>query len=155
MPGDVSLDLSRNGELPADLFYGENITSLRPYELYERWYQRGFHTPAGIAGRRIEPRFHGVDCLATYWLDGTKLGETADALVEQSFDVAGNSNATRPNIQTISVRSPSLRPPASVMILSTPFLASRIRREPGLGSRRTATDETSGRKPCRRASGAR
>jgi len=106
VPGDVALELSRSGELPADLFYGENITKLRAYELYEWWYQRGFPTPAGIAGRRVELRFHGVDCLATYWLNGTKLGETADALVEQSFDITGKLNASGPNTLTIRLRSP-------------------------------------------------
>src|SRR5208283_3607385 len=92
VPGEAALDLSRQGVLPADLFFAENLKKLQPYELYEWWYQREFPTPAGIAGRRLELRFHGVDCLATYWLNGKKLGETADAMVEQSFDVAGMLN---------------------------------------------------------------
>ena len=57
MPGETPLDLSRHGILPADLFFGENIKKLQPYELYEWWYQREFPTPAGIAGRRLELRF--------------------------------------------------------------------------------------------------
>ena len=77
VPGETALDLSRQGVLPADLFFGENIKKLKPYELYEWWYQREFATPAGMAGRRLELRFHGVDCLATYWLNGKKLGESA------------------------------------------------------------------------------
>lgn len=74
VPGEAPLDLSRQGVLPADLFFGENIKKLKPFELYEWWYQREFPTPAGIAGRRLELRFHGVDCLATYWLNGKPLG---------------------------------------------------------------------------------
>ena len=77
MPGNVELDLSGKGELPADLFFADNLAKLKPYELYEWWYQREFRTPAGIAGRRVELRFRGVDCLATYWLNGKELGETA------------------------------------------------------------------------------
>ena len=42
VPGDAPLELSRTGELPADLLFGENITKLKPYELYEWWYQREF-----------------------------------------------------------------------------------------------------------------
>ena len=81
VPGDAPLELSRTGELPADLLYGENITKLRPYELYEWWYQREFPTPEGTAGHRVELCFHGVDCLATYWLNGAKIGETENALI--------------------------------------------------------------------------
>ncbi|MGD1104811.1 MAG: hypothetical protein ABSA59_22430, partial [Terriglobia bacterium] len=33
VPGETALDLSRQGVLPADLFFGENIKKLKPYEL--------------------------------------------------------------------------------------------------------------------------
>jgi beta-mannosidase len=104
VPGEVALDLSRKGELPSDLFFADNITKLRPYELYEWWYQREFPTPAGAAGRRVELRFRGVDCLATYWLNGKKLGETADSMVEHSFDVTGMLDGG--NVLTVRLRSP-------------------------------------------------
>src|SRR5208283_6247194 len=58
VPGEAALDLSRQGVLPADLFFAENLKKLQPYELYEWWYQREFTTPAGIGGRRLELRFH-------------------------------------------------------------------------------------------------
>ncbi len=106
VPGNVELDLSRKGELPADLLYGDNILKLKPYELYEWWYQREFPTPAGIAGRRVELRFGGVDCLATYWLNGKELGETSNALVEQHFDVTGRLSSTGLNILTVRLKSP-------------------------------------------------
>lgn len=35
VPGDAMLDLSRKGGLPADLFNGENIRKLQPYELFD------------------------------------------------------------------------------------------------------------------------
>ncbi|HXX22455.1 MAG TPA: hypothetical protein VEO19_04825, partial [Terriglobia bacterium] len=106
VPGNVELDLSAKGELPADLFFADNLAKLKPYELYEWWYQREFSTPAGIAGRRVELRFRGVDCLATYWLNGKELGETADALIEQRFEVTGKLNAAGPNVLTVRLRSP-------------------------------------------------
>ena len=89
--------------MPADLLFADNITKLKPYELYEWWYQRDFPTPPGITGRRC---FHGVDCLATYWLNGRELGESSDALVEQHFDVTGRLNSTGPNNLTVRLRSP-------------------------------------------------
>jgi beta-mannosidase len=106
VPGNVELDLSKQGELPADLFFADNLAKLKPYELYEWWYQHEFPTPAGIAGRRAELRFRGVDCLATYWLNGKELGESSDALIEQRFEVTGKLNTSGPNILTVRLRSP-------------------------------------------------
>jgi len=106
VPGNVELDLSAKGELPPDLFFADNLAKLKPFELYDWWYQREFPTPAGIGGRRVELLFGGVDCLATYWLNGTKLGETADAMIEQRFDVTGKLKLAGPNILTVRLRSP-------------------------------------------------
>jgi beta-mannosidase len=106
VPGNVELDLSRKGELPEDLFFAENLRKLKPYELYEWWYQREFPTPSGIVGRRVELRFHGVDCLATYWLNGTELGVTSDALIEQSFEVTGKLKTAGSNVLTVRLKSP-------------------------------------------------
>ena len=105
VPGDAPLELSRIGELPADLLYGENITKLKPYELYEWWYQREFPAPKDSAGRRVELCCHGVDCLATYWLNGAKLGESENALIEHSFDVTDKLSPNTPNTLTIRLRS--------------------------------------------------
>jgi len=135
VPGEVALDLSRQGVLPADLFFGENITKLRSYELYEWWYQREFPTPAGIAGRRLELRFHAVDCLATYWLNGKPLGESQDSMIEYRFDVTGKLNATAPNVLTVRLRSPIIEaagkkydPAYTVIALDTNQEANWIRR---------------------------
>jgi len=105
VPGEGPLELSRIGELPADLLAGENTTRMRPYELYEWWYQREFPTPAGVAGKRLELCFNGVDCLATYWLNGVKIGESENALIAHSFDVTDRLSAAAPNLLTVRLRS--------------------------------------------------
>jgi beta-mannosidase len=135
VPGETPLDLSRQGVLPADLFFGENIKKLKPFELYEWWYQREFPTPAGIAGRRLELRFHGVDCLATYWLNGKPLGESQDSMIEYRFEVTGKLNATAPNVLTVRLRSPIIEaagkkydPAYTVIALDTNQEANWIRR---------------------------
>ena len=135
VPGETALDLSRQGVLPADLFFGENIKKLKPYELYEWWYQREFPTPAGVAGRRLELRFQGVDCLATYWLNGKPLGESQDSMIEYRFDVTGKLNATAPNVITVRLRSPIIEaagkkydPAYTVIALDTNQEANWIRR---------------------------
>jgi beta-mannosidase len=106
VPGEAALDLSRQGELPADLFFADNITRLKPYELYEWWYQREFPTPPGIAGHQAELRFHAVDCLATYWLNGQELGTSQDAMIEHHFDVTGKLNTAGPNVLNVRLKSP-------------------------------------------------
>src|ERR1035437_2418372 len=108
VPGYAPLELSRIGELPADLIAGLNTTKMRPYELYEWWYQREFPTPAGIAGKRLELCFNGVDCLATYWLNGAKIGGSDNALIAHSFNVTDKLNVTGPNTITVRLRSAEL-----------------------------------------------
>jgi beta-mannosidase len=137
VPGETPLDLSRQGVLPADLFFGENIKKMKPYELYEWWYQREFATPTGIAGRRLELRFHAVDCLATYWLNGKVLGESQDSMIEIPFDVTGKLNASGPNVITVRLRSPIIEaagkkydPAYTVIALDTNQEANWIRRPP-------------------------
>jgi beta-mannosidase len=135
VPGETALDLSRQGILPKDLYFGENPLNLRPYELYEWWYQREFTTPAGVAGRRVELHFHGVDCLATYWLNGKQIGESQDSLIDFYFDVTGKLNATAPNVLTVRLRSPIIEaagkhydPAYTVKALDTNQEANWIRR---------------------------
>jgi len=87
VPGNVELDLSRAGVLPADLFFGENLLEAEAYEDHEWWYVREFDA-ADVA----EPAtlvFNGVDCLAEYFLNGKKIGASENALIPVSLDVAG------------------------------------------------------------------
>lgn len=87
VPGNVELDLAAAGLLP-EPFHGNNIHKLRPYETYEWWYQTSFPTPPEArVGRPAELAFHGVDCLATYWLNGVKLGESDNMFIEHVFRV--------------------------------------------------------------------
>ena len=109
VPGNVELDLSRTGELPSDLFQGENITRLKPYELYEWWYQREFPTPEGIGKQKADLLFHGVDCLATYWLNGKELGTSQNMFIEHRFDVMGKLRTAGPNLLTVRLQSPIIK----------------------------------------------
>jgi beta-mannosidase len=107
VPGNVELDLVRAGRLP-DPFFGNNIEKLRPYELYEWWYQRTFETPQVAMGQRTELVFHGVDCIATYWLNGELLGHSENALIEHRFDVGERLQAHDANTLTVRLASPLL-----------------------------------------------
>lgn len=108
VPGNVELDLVRAGLLPEDLYFGENLRTVRAYEAHEWWYQREVEVSAGTAARDPELVFHGVDCLATYWLDDELLGESASMFIEQRFPLSGRLVGGRVHTLTVRLRSPLL-----------------------------------------------
>jgi beta-mannosidase len=87
VPGNVELDLMQAGIIE-DPFHGLNSRGLRQYEFYEWWYEREFIVPAEWRGRDLELVFHGLDTIATIWLNGEKLGETDNMLIRHRFDVS-------------------------------------------------------------------
>ena len=131
VPGNVELDLFREGILP-DPFVGENIRKLKKYEKYEWWYRRTFSIPREFPdsrkdaakdpakvpsggprgdespGRAVELVFHGVDCFAEYWLNGRRIGESANMFVEQRFDVSGLLSPGGENSLAVRLKSPLL-----------------------------------------------
>jgi beta-mannosidase len=88
VPGNVELDLVRAGALP-EPFYADNMRLLRPLEVHEWWYGRVFQAPESALGTRWALVFEGLDTLATVWLNGAKVGESDNMLVEQRFEVSG------------------------------------------------------------------
>lgn len=103
VPGNVELDLSREGFLPKDLFKGFNMFELKKYEGYEWWYEKEFQAPKNISGKKISLRFAGVDTLAEYWLNGEKIGESENMFVPVEFDIT--DKLKEKNRLTIRLRS--------------------------------------------------
>lgn len=103
VPGCVQLDMSRAGILPADLFMGNNILETEKYEDWEWWYERTFTAPA--ERKNVFLVFRGVDCIAEYFLNGEKIGESDNMFIPFSFDV---SDALRDgeNTLTVHIKSP-------------------------------------------------
>lgn len=87
VPGEVQLDLSAAGYLPADLFFAKNIMETKKYEGYEWWYERTFDAPE--ERENVYLVFCGVDCIAEYFLNGEKFGESRNALIRHEFEVGG------------------------------------------------------------------
>ena len=85
VPGCVQLDLSEKGYLPADLYMGENILETEKFEDYEWWYERTFAAPEGK--ENVYLVFDGVDCLAEYFLNGEKIGESDNMFIGHEFRV--------------------------------------------------------------------
>ena len=105
VPGNVEIDLMRAGELP-DLFFGDHILKVRPYEFYKWTYETSFVAPADFKGRRTELLFHGVDCVASYWLNGVCIGQSDNMFIEHAFDVSELLQYGRENRLEVRISSP-------------------------------------------------
>ena len=88
VPGNCELDLVNAGLLPP-MEVGLNVLKLRPYEAYQWLYTKTFEAPAVDvkAGCRATLVFGGIDTLADIFLNGEKIGESENMLIERRFDV--------------------------------------------------------------------
>ena len=88
VPGNCELDLVNAGLLPP-MEIGLNVMLLRPYEAYQWLYTKTFDAPAVDvkSGSRAALVFGGIDTLADVFLNGEKIGESENMLVERRFDV--------------------------------------------------------------------
>ena len=88
VPGNCELDLVNAGLLPP-MEIGLNVMQLRPYEAYQWLYTKTFDAPAVDvkSGSRAALVFGGVDTLADIFLNGEKIGESENMLIERRFDV--------------------------------------------------------------------
>jgi len=85
VPGCVQLDLAENGYLPRDLYMGKNMLAAEKYECYEWKYEREFYIEKAEKNTFIV--FEGVDCLAEYFINGKKIGESENMLIAHEFPI--------------------------------------------------------------------
>ncbi len=85
VPGCVQLDLAEAGYLPKDLFMGLNIRETENYEDYEWWYEKSFACPE--TKENVYLVFEAVDCIAEYFLNGQKIGESDNAFIAHEFRI--------------------------------------------------------------------
>ena len=102
VPGCVQLDLSDAGILPNDLYMGENILETEKFEGYEWHYERTFTAPE--ERERVYLVFDGVDCLAQYYLNGKKIGESDNMFIRHEFEI-GNDLIDGENTLAVHLRS--------------------------------------------------
>ena len=90
VPGCCELELVKRGILPTPEV-GLNAIAFRKYEGYQWLYSRTFAARAcdGADGSRAELVFGGIDTLADVFLNGRKIGESENMLIERRFDVTG------------------------------------------------------------------
>ena len=87
VPGCCELELVKSGDLPEPEI-GLNVRAFRACEGWQWLYTRTFEAPEVPAdGSRATLVFAGVDTLADVFLNGERIGETANMLVPHRFDV--------------------------------------------------------------------
>lgn len=101
VPGVVHLDLMRAGKLP-DPFYRLNELAVRWVEEKEWWYRRDFKVASDFLKHdAIELVFHGLDTVATIWLNGEKVGEVDNMFIPHRFNV---KSLVREGMNTLVVK---------------------------------------------------
>ncbi len=100
VPGNCELDLINAGILPPPEV-GLNVLKLRPYEGYQWLYTKTFVAPAVEKGQRVMLTFNGVDTLADIFLNGEKIGESANMLIAHSFNVTKRLRAGENTVQVL------------------------------------------------------
>lgn len=101
VPGCCDLDLCRAGLLP-DPERGLNAVEWRRCEGHQWLYNRSFEAPeVPRDGSRATLLFEGIDTLADIFLNGEKIGEAANMLVEHRFDVTRRLRAGTNTLQVL------------------------------------------------------
>jgi len=101
VPGNCELELIKAGRLPKPE-KGLNVLQLRPYEGYQWLYTKTFEVDQVLPkdGSRAMLVFEGIDTLADVFLNGEKIGESANMLIPRRFDV---TRRIRPGRNTVQV----------------------------------------------------
>ncbi len=105
VPGNIQLDLSEAGYLPADLFMGENVKKTEDFEDFEWHYSRSFTAPD--TRKNVFLVFKGVDCLAEYFINGEKIGESDNMLIPFEFEI-GKYLKDGENTLDVHIKSPTV-----------------------------------------------
>ena len=103
VPGNVEIDLQRAGKEP-DPFWAENIYRFRKYEFYRWQFERCFTAPEKNDSRWVLC-FEGLNNFADLYLNGEKIGETANSFIEHTFDVTDRLRWGEENQLVVLIRS--------------------------------------------------
>ena len=127
VPGCVQLDLAREGYLPEDLYMGNNIVEAEKFEIYEWWYTRSFDAPS--VRKNVYLVFEGVDCIAEYFLNGKKIGESENMFIAHEFRVddflIDGENEIKVHIKSLKACSDGYDFPIKLMF--TPHVAADVK----------------------------
>jgi beta-mannosidase len=104
VPGNVELDLQRQGLLPS-LEEGDQIYEVLKWEKHWWCYQKDVEIPKVESNQKIFLVFEGIDCFAQIYLNETLIGETNNMFVSHEFDVSPFSQSRRHHTLTVIIGS--------------------------------------------------
>lgn len=87
VPGNAELDLSEAGYLDKNLFKGMATVNSMKCESYGFWYETKFEAPKHSEDETVFIRFGAVDCIAEYYINGSKVYESKNAFIPQEFEI--------------------------------------------------------------------
>ncbi|WP_194892712.1 discoidin domain-containing protein [Catenulispora pinisilvae] len=90
VPGTVLGSLVEQGHLPDPAYGMNNLAIPEALSRHAWWYRRAFELPRGLdagPGRHLWLEFDGVDDQAEVWLNGTRVGQVANAFTRGVYDV--------------------------------------------------------------------
>lgn len=87
VPGNVELDLAEAEIISKELFKGIATQENQKFEDYHWWYKREMKYENNGSGRIIL-KFNAVDCIAEYFINDTKIGESDNAFIPVEFDIS-------------------------------------------------------------------
>ncbi len=107
VPGATYTDLMRAGKIP-DPYYRENNGQVQ-WVAEKNWiYERTFDVPEEMLAKpHVELQCHGLDTLATIWINGKEIGRTDNMFRAWSFDVRPHLNTGG---NTIRIKFDTLEP---------------------------------------------
>lgn len=106
VPGDIELDCAAAGIMPEDPFWAMNPEAFRKLEESDWFYCREFELPDSF-----QPPFElvadGIDCCAEIFIDGKKIGESANALIPHRFplDISGGKHEIAVRIRSAKIEA--------------------------------------------------
>ena len=87
VPGSTYTDLLRAGRIP-DPFYGDNNAKVQWVAEKSWFYERSFEAPNGLLEKHhVELVCHGLDTLATIWLNDQQVGRADNMFRTWAFDI--------------------------------------------------------------------
>lgn len=105
VPGNTVLDLMNAGVI-GDVSVGNRIHDYLPFEGHQWWYRRTFSTPAYTAADRVELVCKGLDTIAEIFINGQRIGQSANMMIEHRFDItAALADVGQSNDLVIRLRS--------------------------------------------------
>ena len=105
VPGNVELDLHRAG-VEDEPFFGENLYRYKKYEYYQWWFSRTFDLNELPGEReRCVLCFDGLDTFGTVFINGEKIGSSANMFIRHEFDISDSVQKGRNEIY-VRIESP-------------------------------------------------